>query len=160
MTKETGHSRNYSTYPYGDYRGTSRLLFPVSQTDDRLPNKERVLGIIHQNQAKVYRFSHFPNGPHVIMDSLSEGRFVIVGSQDGQFMIGFQSITADGTQLQFEAVKGSLPQAMKDQEGNIWDVLGEAVSGPRMGQHLLPAKAMMGYWFAFPAFYESVSIYP
>ena len=43
----TGFSRNYDVYPYGDYDqlDSTQLLFPQTTIDPRLPMKENVLGI-------------------------------------------------------------------------------------------------------------------
>jgi hypothetical protein len=48
---------------------------------------------------------------------------------------------------------------MTDEEGNMWDVFGSAVSGPRTGTRLKHARSFIGYWFSFPAFYAPVSIH-
>ncbi|MFC2112175.1 DUF3179 domain-containing (seleno)protein [Bacteroidota bacterium] len=48
---------------------------------------------------------------------------------------------------------------MKDQEGNEWNVFGEAVSGPRKGQELHSVNSFMAYWFSIAAFYPSPIIY-
>ncbi len=40
LSRNTGHIRDYSLYPYGDYETNERILFPVSVSDTRLPAKE------------------------------------------------------------------------------------------------------------------------
>lgn len=55
----TGYSRNYDRYPYGDYRESKETIFPVEHQDNRLHPKEYVHGIIINDKAKVYRFSSF-----------------------------------------------------------------------------------------------------
>ncbi|MEO0340855.1 MAG: DUF3179 domain-containing (seleno)protein, partial [Bacteroidota bacterium] len=53
---DTGISRNYDSYPYGDYRTNQDFLVsPIEIKDERLPTKESVFGIIVNGQAKVYR---------------------------------------------------------------------------------------------------------
>lgn len=59
MTTNTGFSRSYGTYPYGNYRSNSTLIFPVKYRDERLHPKERVLGVIINGEVKVYRFDSF-----------------------------------------------------------------------------------------------------
>ena len=66
---------------------------------------------------------------------------------------------ADGTELIFEPVQDSLPVVMKDAGGSRWDVMGKAVSGPRVGEQLLFPPSFIGYWFAWAAFYPGVEIY-
>lgn len=40
LSTNTGHQRDYTVYPYGDYDTNETFYFPVSQTDTRLPAKE------------------------------------------------------------------------------------------------------------------------
>ena len=42
---QTGHQRDYTRNPYGDYFSTPNLMFPVQKKSDRLPQKQRVLGL-------------------------------------------------------------------------------------------------------------------
>lgn len=59
LSDNTGFSRNYAQYPYGTYRDVEGLLFPITFEDSRVFEKERVLNILEDNKAKVYRFSDF-----------------------------------------------------------------------------------------------------
>jgi len=59
VTTETGFQRDYTDYPYGDYRTNEQLIFPVSNLDKRLSLKERVLGVIVNGKAKTYRLQSF-----------------------------------------------------------------------------------------------------
>jgi hypothetical protein len=60
LSDQTGFDRNYSVYPYGDYKTNHNFIgFPISYNDDRLPSKERVHCIIIDGQAKAYRFASF-----------------------------------------------------------------------------------------------------
>ncbi len=60
MTTETGFSKDYTLNPYENYiYDNSYLSYPVSFEDERLPLKERVLGIQINDRARVYRFTDF-----------------------------------------------------------------------------------------------------
>ncbi len=60
LSDDTGFGRDYNQYPYGDYRTNNDFIsYPLNYTDDRIPEKERVLAVIINGVAKVYRFSHF-----------------------------------------------------------------------------------------------------
>jgi hypothetical protein len=59
LTDDTGFDRDYSEYPYGDYRTSDLISYPVLYTDDRLHKKERVFGVIINGKAKAYRLSDF-----------------------------------------------------------------------------------------------------
>lgn len=60
LTTETGYKRNYDCIPYE--ASSTRLLFPVSQTDKRLPLKEKIVGIAVEGRYKAYPFAMLPNG--------------------------------------------------------------------------------------------------
>jgi hypothetical protein len=59
VTSNTGYERNYGIYPYGQYKTSNNLIFPVGIVDERLHKKEIVHGIVINDKAKVYRFSDF-----------------------------------------------------------------------------------------------------
>ena len=60
IDENTGVDRDYSEYPYNDYRtNDNNIIYPIQYDDNRLPRKERVLGITSNGKAKVYRFSSF-----------------------------------------------------------------------------------------------------
>ena len=59
MNFNTGHSRNYGTYPYNNYKNDKSLIFPVKYHDLRLHEKERVHAVIVNGKARVYRFESF-----------------------------------------------------------------------------------------------------
>jgi hypothetical protein len=48
---------------------------------------------------------------------------------------------------------------MKDDEGTMYDVFGQAVGGPGEGDNLLTVIQFMGYWFAWSAFYPEIALY-
>ena len=160
LSQNTGHSRDYGRYPYGDYRTSDNyLIFPVANEDNRIPNKERVLGIIQSGDIRVYRFSDLEIGLTVFQDVLGGKNIVIAGNREDNFMLAYVNDPGDGTLLSFSAVHGQYPVVMSDDEGNMWDVNGTAVSGPRRGARLGIIPSFMGYWFSFAAFYPDLSIY-
>jgi len=160
VSENTSYNRNYGNYPYGDYKtNQSKLLFPVSNTDSRLPNKERVHGILVNGNAKVYSIDLFSNTVKVIEDNFKSIQIVIAGNKTKNFIVSFKRKLSDGTSLTFEAVQDSLPVILRDNEGSRWDVFGNGVSGPRMGEKLTATTSFMGYWFAWAAFYPDVEIY-
>lgn len=45
LSTDTGHARSYGTSPYGSYDVQEGTLFPVTQKDDRYPQKKVVVGV-------------------------------------------------------------------------------------------------------------------
>jgi uncharacterized protein (UPF0128 family) len=54
LSKDTGAKKFYGTDPYGDYYTTPGTFFPVRAKDDRLTEKDVVLGIVINNMGKAY----------------------------------------------------------------------------------------------------------
>lgn len=95
----------------------------------------------------------------IIQDEVNGQQIVLAGSPFHGFIVSFERELEDGSLLDFSPKQDELPIIMTDQEGNEWDLFGNAVSGPREGQQLKPAKSTMGYWFSFASMYPGVPIY-
>lgn len=158
VTTETGYNRDYQQYPYGGYKTSENLIFPVSNSDPRLHPKERVLGVIFDDNARAYTFDNSVSGNKVTEDEFQSLKLVVVSNSDANFIVAFKRTLPDGTELNFEAVQDNLPVVLTDNEGTTWDVSGRGTSGPRTGEQLETVPQMMGYWFAFPAFYPDLEI--
>jgi hypothetical protein len=100
------------------------------------------------------------NGVITIIEDTFEGEdIVIAGSKSSQFIVSFYSQLSDGAKLRFTPLQGVFPNIMEDQKGNIYDLFGHVVRGPRKGERLPVANSGMGYWFAFASRYPGVSIF-
>ncbi len=95
----------------------------------------------------------------VIQDEFQGVPVVVAGSDNLGFVVAFERTLPDGTMLDFEPTTELLPIILRDQQGNSWDLWGNAVDGPLEGNSLTPAHSMMGYWFVFGAMYPGVEIY-
>ena len=159
LSTETGFSRNYSIYPYGNYKTSDSLLFPVSREDNRLHKKERVHGVIVGEKTKVYPIFTFLGTSKVINETFNDLQIVVAGSAEKNFAVSFERKLTDGTVLIFEPADGELPVIMMDNEGTRWDVFGNGVLGPRAGTKLIPTSSYLAYWFAWAAFYPVPEIH-
>ena len=160
LSEETGFSRDYDVYPYGDYRETEALIFPVyNEFDNRLHRKVRVLGINVGTSSKVYQIQTFSKNVEVINDVVGNMQTVVAGSRDHDFGVVYNRQMEDCTVLEFEAVQDRLPVVMRDNEGNEWDIFGVAVSGTRTGQQLQKTNSYIAYWFSWTAFYPGSDIH-
>ena len=117
VSRNTGYSRPYGTYRYGDYKTSNTTIFPISNRDDRLPMKERVHGVIVGAKSRVYRIATFPDSGGTINDVLNGTSIVVVGSRSQNFTVAFERGLRDGTELTFSQVVGALPVVMQDNEG-------------------------------------------
>ncbi|MBI2023892.1 DUF3179 domain-containing protein [Candidatus Giovannonibacteria bacterium] len=54
LSRDTGATRFYGQDPYGNYYTTPGTFFPVDNKDNRLPEKDFILGIVVNGKAKAY----------------------------------------------------------------------------------------------------------
>lgn len=156
MNGNTGFDRAYAFYPYNDYKTNHDLLFyPLSPKDERLPAKERVLGVIINEAAKVYSFNCLGEGTELIADNLGNENIIIVRSKRENFIIPF----LNPENLKFEVIPNGLPQLMQDNKGNIYNLAGVIMEGSEVDKRLEQPMAFMGYWFSWGAFYPNIDIY-
>ena len=158
VSTETDYNRSYGNYPYGSYKTSENLIFPISNKDDRLHEKERVLAVIINGKAAVFRFEENSTGYKIVNRVLENTKLVTVKNTEINLMVAFNRVLADGTELSFEAVQNESPVILLDNEGTKWDVFGRGTSGPRKGQELLQVPQMMGYCFSFATFYPEIEI--
>jgi hypothetical protein len=144
LSRVTGFSRNYGVYPYQDYRTSNGLLFNVETQDGRMHPKIRVLGVKTDNGNKVYPIQTMAGTLDIINDDVGDTPVVVIGSAEAALGVAYGRTLADGTVLDFTARPGELPVVMDDNHGNVWNIHGEAISGPRQGEKLPPPKARVG----------------
>ncbi|MDN5213514.1 DUF3179 domain-containing (seleno)protein [Fulvivirgaceae bacterium BMA12] len=105
-----------------------------------------------------------PSGPppaivNIIHDEFESEKYAVYANSTFRTMVAYNRILEDGTELDLQPSINAFPIIFEDQEGNTWDIFGEATAGPRAGQRLVPTQAMMGYWFSFASFFPIVTIY-
>lgn len=160
LSRATGFSRPYGSYPYGSFKTARFLFFPADNSSDRrLHEKERVLGINVGSSSKVYPISGFSDGVSLVNDNVGTMPVVAAGSSTQNFGVVFNRQLEDCTVLEFEAMQNSLPVAMRDNEGGEWDVFGNAVAGPRVGTKLQKTNSFISYWYAWTAFFPDAEIH-
>ncbi|MBI4546530.1 MAG: DUF3179 domain-containing protein [Ignavibacteriae bacterium] len=158
VSTETGYDRSYGTYPYGSYRTSDFLIFPISNDDRRLPRKERVHGVIVGNKTRVYQITSFSDSITTINDTFNGTELIVVGSHLLNFAVAYERTLSSGTELTFSPVQHALPVVMIDTEGTKWDIFGKAVSGARAGTQLKPLRSYTAYWFAWGTFFPGAEI--
>ncbi|NNE32576.1 MAG: DUF3179 domain-containing protein [Winogradskyella sp.] len=156
LTTQTGFSKPYGTYPYGPYKTDHDFfIFNPSILNNALPNKERVYAIFNNDQSKVYRFSQF-NGGSAIRDTFFNSEYLIVGNDN--LIVAFK-INAAIANLDFSYSYNGSEEFFTDSENNKWNMFGEAIEGPRLGQTLNKAESVTSMWFAIATFFPNPTIY-
>lgn len=74
----TGHERDYARNPYANYFTTDELMFPVEPLDDRLPKKERVIGVAVGKTAKAYPLQTIQQAKDGTVRDVVEGKPLVL----------------------------------------------------------------------------------
>lgn len=81
LSVETGYSRDYTFYPYGDYNESSDTIFPVSVKDNRFPAKEIMYAINVGTQSAAFKFKDLSETPAMLTVGTQK---IIVIKKDGE----------------------------------------------------------------------------
>ncbi|MGQ0814987.1 MAG: DUF3179 domain-containing protein [Gemmatimonadota bacterium] len=161
VSSQTGHSRNYRLYPYGDYDRPSNgeVLFPIPFRDSRRPPKERVLGIPGAGGAAIA----FPFGALRSIGSTAALHVTVSGAPVVVFWDGTRDAAMaykpalEGRSLTFEARGDQLRDV---ETGSNWRIDGRAVGGTLAASQLEPvAEAFVAYWFAWVIFHPDTRLW-
>jgi len=155
MTTETGFDRNYEAFPYGDYRtNDNNIFFPVSNLDNRLPAKDRVLAVLSDSKNKIYPVARFAEG-RVVIEDFPDGEIIIMGSNTKNFLVAYRNNGLEN--LGFVNGPGAI--IAEDSNGNKVTIAGEIVEGPLAGRQLEAVESILGYYFSLAAFYPDIEIF-
>ena len=109
--------------------------------------------------SKVYQLSGFGSALQAINDQVDGRNIVVIGSSALNLAAINDRELADGTILTFSPIADDLPNIMSDDEGNVWDSFGTAVSGPRVGEQLAMTNSYTAYWFAWATHFPNAQIH-
>ena len=170
LSRDTGYGRDYGRNPYAGYDRADQSPFLFrGELDDRLLPMERVVAVEIDEQKLAFPFRTLKAEP-VVNYSLP-GWDIVVLFQPGTASALDQSRIADsrdvGATGVFDArLDGQLltfrlgADGFTDNEtGSVWNVLGQAVSGPLTGQSLTPIVHGNHFWFAWAAFAPEAVVY-
>lgn len=160
VSTNTGHSRNYQRYPYGDYRTNhNNMIFPISIDDRRLERKARVLGVLTDQGEKAYPMSAFSGGNNLIIDEIGSKKIIVVGNTFQNYAAAFElpeSIAPE--ELKYVSNDGSF--VLRNDSGTKWDIFGRPTASDEIVPSLTPVPSFIGYWFSWGTFYRDIEIYP
>ncbi len=160
LSAETGFDLPYFSYPYYDYRTNDNFFYvPITLTDNRVTAKARVLGIDVLGEAIVYDNEKYPEDQVTVINQVFKGQpMVVIIAPSLGYANAFKS-NLEGKTYRFMGDDQAEGINLIDQDGNEWNLFGEAVSGPNQGKKLRALKAYNGFWFAWSLFYPRIEIY-
>ncbi|MCH7953268.1 MAG: DUF3179 domain-containing protein, partial [Chloroflexi bacterium] len=158
LSRETGFARSYDRDPFAGYRdqvNDERFPFPVSAAalDGRLAPGDEVLGLTVGGESRAY--SARALGDAAVNDTLGGEEIVVFSTEDGPTAAAYLANAGDGT-LSFSYSDGKYRDA---QTGSLWNLSGEAVSGPLQGATLELLPGRYTFWFAYIAAFPDADVY-
>lgn len=165
LTLDTGFSRSYGQNPYQGYddASTNPIGGFISQPiDDQFSAKDRVVGVIDDTGTYA-----------VLLEELAADGAVEIDTGDGTLVVFHQSGlnsalednaiaggrdvgqtgvfvgAADGTTLTFNAEGENF---VDDETGSTWNILGQAIDGPLVGQELEGVPHVDTFWFSWSTY--------
>ena len=156
--------RDYGSNPYIGYDEPNGglLVAPPGAADDRLPVKQRVIGIRVGDDALAISRDEVARAG--VLEVPVGGRDLVILHAPGQVSaldtpqiangreigsVGVFEPRAGGRQLTFRR-HGQV--FVDDQTGSHWNILGEAIAGPLEGARLPAQRHIDTFWFAWVAF--------
>ena len=158
LSLDTGHRRDYSEgAAYRGYFGTDDLMFPVSRSDDRLPNKAEVLVLRLDDPARdgapapLAVSARFLDRNRLHHLDHAGRRLVVVTSGEGANRV------YDAGHVRFERQLG--PQRLVDEAGRTWRLTEDALvrdADPDDRRPRVPAHR--AFWFGWYAQFPETAL--
>ncbi len=148
LSLSTGHSRDYSEgAAYREYFATDEIMFQVPELDQRLNNKDEVLGLVlpqHPDQPVAISVAYLADHP-VYQDRVGDLEFVVLTDASGA------SRAYESGGVSFTGWDGD--SAVKDDQGGSWR-LDEAKLEAADGRRLYRLPSQRAFWFGWYSAYS------
>lgn len=151
LSLDTGHSRNYGEgIAYKEYFATDNLMFTVPDLDQRLLNKDEILGIIlpEYPEKPLALSTDFLEKNPIHYESIGENSFVVLTDESGANRV-YEA--GDSIFLKWEA------EQLIDSSGQRWS-LEEAKLVREDGGELLRLPAHRSFWFGWYSAYDNTRL--
>ena len=170
LSRDTGSGRTYARTPYAGYdRADNPPFLFDGDLDGRLLPKERVAAVTIGEVDAAFPFSVLEE-ERVVNYTVNEKDLVVffkpgalsvfinsrTGEPDEVGATGLFEAQVSGQRLTF---KTSGDRFVDNETGSVWNILGQAVEGPLLGEKLTPIVHANHFWFAWGAFKPDTLIY-
>ncbi|MDR1125510.1 MAG: DUF3179 domain-containing protein [Deltaproteobacteria bacterium] len=160
LSRATGYKRTYGRDPYGsyytpgNYYDDTRVYFPLSRRSDRLPPKERILGLEMESIYGAISVAAVRDS-RALNQTLGIFKLVALYDEEMDRVRVFESKLSNGTILNFQFFENKF---MDTNTRSEWNSDGECVYGRMRGTALKPVLAIDSMWFAWFAFHPDTQI--
>ena len=154
LSRDTGYERDYTRHPYGNYDTAQSIFFPVNHVETRLSSKE-VVYVADQNGQRLAFADKYLGIPTPANAKLGEEPVTAFADLTNFEVHAFKR-TIDGQMLTFTREPNT--RFKDEQTGSIWNVRGEALSGPMQGKQLEEIPLTRMFAFAAFAMYPNIAL--
>lgn len=153
---ETGYSREYLPgAAYGDYPGSSELLFPIAQRSDLLPLKAEVFALLVEGEPRAYPLDVLAEA-RVVNDRVGDVPVVLISGRDS----GTRAYLRGDREFRPRSpVNGDGSISLADQDGTTWIAGEEALTVEDGDVHLERLGGHVTFWFGWFSFYPHTTVY-
>ena len=171
LSRETGFNPPYGRNPYAGYDDVNRppFLYLGPELEGPLPPVARVLALDLNGEAVAYPYEVLAE-VQVVNDAVGGVEIAVfwtpgtASALDARTVAGGRDVgtanaferSLDGQLLTFRLEDGAIVDV---ETGSVWNILGQAVSGPLEGQQLTPVVAINHFWFSWAAFRPETEVY-
>jgi hypothetical protein len=168
LSRDTGFVRNYDSNPYGSYDNNSYIIFPAPWQPAETPYNifhakelSLVLSLSYASDLETFIFPYKELEKYPVINFFQGNRSVVIFyDSNNRQAIPYLSTLPNGTILNFSEIENQVSIAndlglktFQDDSGTIWNMKGEAISGPFQGEILVPIAGYSAYWFAATSFF-------
>lgn len=169
--ERTGHNRPYGSNPYVGYDDPASFPFLFDgEVDERANAKDRVIGVNIDGVAVAWRLDEVAGAQSTVTPGTVGGVSVVILWKPGQSSaldasgiasgrdvgsVGVFLPELDGSPLTLEPGGDGFVDA---ETGTEWNILGEAVAGPRSGAKLEAVPHLDTFWFAWLAYNPATAL--
>lgn len=170
LSRDTGYTRNYDSYPYGSYQYDQSIYFPSSYDANFAPHnyyhpKALTIVIRLYEGTHLIAFDELANDSTITI-STEEGALSVFHDTDSRLSIVYESIV-DNSALSFVKSISSysledafgLPTFVDNVTGSIWNIKGLAFEGELTGTQLKQKTSYNAFWFATVTFFPEAIIH-
>ena len=155
LSTDTGSTRPYGADPYGDYYTNGEILFPVSNSDDRVGLKEIAIGLENKGQYKAFKLQEIEDKK--VINNQVNGKPIVLFSLH-PFMARVYDPVVNGQTLEFNYnIKDK--KFVDKQTNSMWNFDGKSISGQMKGKQLTRLSFDEGFWFEWVAFHPKTELY-
>lgn len=145
LSEETGFHRDYTPgTAYGAYFFSEELMFPASENDDSLKQKEKVFGLRISGANKAWPLKLFET-PTVINDQVGIIPIVLIGDAKSETVRAYRS---EG--ITFKLTK----QGQLSANNQIWQLTENEIIGAN-DKKLSRLPGHIAYWFAWSGYFPA-----